>query len=124
MLFEKYFIAQMNGKKEGRCIVLILLLRYNNHSYIYAKEKEGRPHDTLHRMDHSGLSCGSFVWKMAEKAEDEAAREIRQAEYLQGYELCGDIAACASRAANNRPQCKWRDGKNMGGGTVFHHAHV
>jgi hypothetical protein len=59
--------------------------------------------------------AGTFAWKMAEKAKDEAARAIRQAEYLQRYELCGDFAACASRAANHRPQCKWGDGKNMGG---------
>ena len=59
-----------------------------------------------------------------EKAKDEAARAIRQAEYLQRHKLCGDIAACGGCAAHNRPQCKWRDGKNMGGGTVFHYAHV
>lgn len=68
--------------------------------------------------------CGTFAWKMAQKAKDEAARAIRQAEYLYGHELCGDIAACGGRAAHNGPQCKWRDGKNMGGGTVFHNAHV
>ena len=66
-------------------------------------------------LDRGSLSCRSFAWKMAEKAKDEAARAFRQAEYLQGYELCGDIAACASRAANNRPQCRWNNGKNMGG---------
>lgn len=66
----------MNGKIEGKCIAFTSLLSYNYHDHIFAKGKEGGHND-------------AFAWKVAAKPKDEAAKAVRQAEYLQGYQLCG-----------------------------------
>ena len=79
------------------------------------KRKEGMQTENIPWLDRGSLSCWPFAWKMAEKTKDEAERAIRQAEYLQGHALFGDIAACGSRAAHDKPQCRWHNGKNMGG---------